>query len=207
MTMLDNLTSEMGSRFNIGSAAEPLMREFLQLMTGGPGGLGGFLDRFRNAGMSNEVSSFLDGKNQEPLPAKAVDKVLGDATVVGISRRVGLAPAVVSTAAGFEIPKLIGMLTPGGRLPSALPSDVQSFVRTHDAEVVTGVPREAEQVSPMATAVIRDQGRRSPWPWVILGLVLLGLLLGALLVRRPQVAAPAPVAVVAPTVHAPAIPA
>ena len=117
MTMIDTLTNEMGSRFGIGARAQPLMRELLQLMTGGPGGLGGFLDRFRNAGMGNEVSSFMGGKNETALPPKAVDSVLGEATVTGISQRVGLSPSVVSTAAGFEIPKLIGMLTPGGRLP------------------------------------------------------------------------------------------
>jgi outer membrane protein OmpA-like peptidoglycan-associated protein/uncharacterized protein YidB (DUF937 family) len=202
--MLDNLTSDMGSKFGIGSAAQPLMREFLQLMTRGPGGLGGFLDRFRNAGMGSEVSSYLGGRSEESLPANTVDNVLGGATVAGISQRVGLAPALVSTAAGYEIPKLIGMLTPGGRLPTALPSDVETFV---------GERVGAEQVPPEAMVTLREKKRGAPWLWLVLALAVLGLILGALLFRAPRVTAPTVTApsiatpkIAAPHITAPSIP-
>jgi len=56
------------------------------------------------------------------LPAKSVDSALGENTVAGIAQRVGLKPAVASTALGFEIPKIIGRLTPGGKVPRALPT-------------------------------------------------------------------------------------
>jgi outer membrane protein OmpA-like peptidoglycan-associated protein/uncharacterized protein YidB (DUF937 family) len=216
MTMIDTLTNEMGSRFGIGARAQPLMRELLQVMTGGPGGLGGFLDRFRNAGMGNEVASFLGGRNETALPPKTVDAVLGDATVAGISRRVGLAPSVVSSAAGFEIPKLIGMLTPGGRLPTSLPSEVESFVKSDTPDqaapigmAVVGDPeqqaRPSAQAPPIGMATVREAPRRNFWPWII-GLLVLAALLGWLLSRRPHTAAPPQTAAVAPApaTHAPA---
>jgi outer membrane protein OmpA-like peptidoglycan-associated protein len=183
MTMIDNLTSEMGSKFGIGSAAQPLMREFLQLMTGGPGGLGGFLDRFRNAGMGDQVTSFLGKRTEEMIPPNAIDSVLGGSTVEGISQRVGLEPAVVSNAAGFEIPKLIGFLTPGGKVPAALPNEVQSLVGRAPA-----APALAAEGAESAAA----QGQRasSPWLWLILGLALIGALIGAFLLRTPKVATP-----------------
>jgi len=193
MTMIDSLTNEMGSRFGIGARAQPLMRELLQLMTGGPGGLGGFLDRFRKAGMSNEVSSFMGGRSEAALPPKAVDDVLGEATVTGISQRVGLSPSVVSNAAGFEIPKLIGMLTPGGRVPNTLPSEVQNFVRSGDqvppvGMTVVGEPEPARadaQVPPMGRVTAREAPRRrNVLPWII-GLLVIAALLGWLLSRRP----------------------
>jgi outer membrane protein OmpA-like peptidoglycan-associated protein/uncharacterized protein YidB (DUF937 family) len=200
--MLDNLTTEMGSKFGIGSAAEPLMREFLRVMTSGPGGLGGFLERFRTAGMSNEVQSYLGGRSDETLPAKTVDTVLGGATVAGISQRVGLAPAVVSNAAGFEIPKLIGMLTPGGRVPTALPNEVQSFVGDQVSPVAMATIRESGQVKPEAMVTLRDKPRTPAWLWLVLALALLGLVLGSMLFRTPRVAVPA---VAPPTIATPSV--
>src|ERR1700757_216038 len=123
-TMLDNLISESGSRSGIGSAAEPLLRELLQLMTGAPGGLEGFLDRFRSAGMGREVASYVGGKSETPLPPKEVVAALGETTVTDMAHHAGLAPDEASRALGFAIPKAIGLLTPGGTVPSTAPAEI-----------------------------------------------------------------------------------
>jgi outer membrane protein OmpA-like peptidoglycan-associated protein/uncharacterized protein YidB (DUF937 family) len=201
-TTLDNLISESGNKFGIGAAAGPLMRELLQVMTGGPGGLGAFLDRLRSAGLGAEVSSFLGGQSEVPLAPNTVDSVMGETTVAGIARRVGLAPAAAAATMGFAIPKMIGLLTPGGKLPTALPSDIQRFVG------------QGEQVAPMAMATVRDTGQVPPvamatvpqsrnyLPWVLLGLAVLALLIWFLAARRPApvhtAVAPAPPPAVAP---------
>lgn len=212
-TTLDNLISESGRRTGIGAAAEPLTRELLQLMTGGPGGLTAFLDRFRSAGMGNEVASFLGGRNETALPSKAVDTVIGEATVATIARRVGVAPAAASTAFGFEIPKLIGLLTPGGKVTSALPSEIQTFVRQPDhlRPVAAGV-RAEEQVRPVAMTTLREaKPRNLMWLWGLVALAILAGLLWTLLSRNRATApvpAPAPVAatVPAPVAVTPAVP-
>src|SRR6516162_437014 len=95
---LDTLISESGRRSGIGPAAEPLTRDLLRLMTGGPGGLGGFLERFRSAGFGSEVASFLGGRSEAELPAKAVDSVIGESTVASMARHAGVAPAAATTA-------------------------------------------------------------------------------------------------------------
>lgn len=203
-TTLDALISESGRRTGIGAAAEPLTRELLQLMTGGPGGLTAFLDRFRSAGMGNEVASFLGGRNEAALPSKAVDTVIGEATVATIARRVGVAPAAASTALGFEIPKLIGLLTPGGKVSTSLPSDIQTFVRQPDhlRPVAAGV-RADEQVRPVAMTTLREtKPRNLMWLWGLLALAVLAGLLWTLLSRNRVAAPPAP-APVAATVPAP----
>jgi outer membrane protein OmpA-like peptidoglycan-associated protein/uncharacterized protein YidB (DUF937 family) len=220
-TTLDNLISESGRRTGIGAAAEPLTRELLQFMTGGPGGLGAFLDRFRTAGLGNEVASFLGGRSETPLPAKTVDTVIGETTVAGMARRAGVAPAAASTALGFEIPKLIGMLTPGGKVPNALPSDIQSFVGRGEqvSPVAMAAIREDEQVRPAAMATVREEKRGSlTWLWALLALAVLAGLLWTLLSRNrapettaqvttpavtaPAVTTPTPPAVVTNTVSA-----
>jgi outer membrane protein OmpA-like peptidoglycan-associated protein/uncharacterized protein YidB (DUF937 family) len=202
--MIENLTSDLGGKFGIGQAAEPLMREFLRMMTGGPGGLSGFLDRFRNAGMGNEVASYLGGRGDQAIPAKTMDTVLGGATLAGISQRVGLAPSVVSNAAGYEIPKLIGLLTPGGEVPGALSGEVRSFVGEQVPPVAMATVRDDAQVPPEAMVKLRDKPRSMGWLWLVLGLLLLGLVIGALLLRAPSVKTPQ-LAVATPTL--PSVPA
>ena len=208
MTMIDNLTNELGSKFGIGAAARPLMSELLQLMSG-PGGLGAFMDRFRSAGVGNEVTSFLGGKSETALPAKAVEGALGASTVAGIAQRVGIAPAVAGAALGFEIPKVIGLLTPGGTMPATLPAEVQSFLRPAEQvrpSAMATVRQTPEQVRPVAMTTV-ERSRSYLWLWALLGLLALGALLFAFLPRRAplvsaQVATPPPVALPAPAAAA-----
>jgi outer membrane protein OmpA-like peptidoglycan-associated protein/uncharacterized protein YidB (DUF937 family) len=216
-TTLDNVISESGSRFGIGAAAEPLVRELLKVMTGGPGGLTAFLERFRSAGLSNEVASFVGGQNETPLAPQTVDTVMGETTVAGIARRVGLAPAAAAGAMGFAIPKVIALLTPGGRVPTAIPSDIQSFVgegeRVGPVAPTVAAVRGAEPVAPMAAAAVREGGRNFLWLFALIGLVLLALLLWLALGNRrpappvaavvPPIVAPGPIAV--PTPPAPTV--
>ena len=209
-TTLDALISESGRKTGIGGAAEPLTRELLKLMTGGPGGLPAFLDRFRSAGLSNEVASFVGGDNEAALPPKTVDTVIGASTVAGIARRVGLAPAAASTALGFEIPKLIGWLAPGGRVPGALPKEIQTFVgQTDQVRPAAMAEIRDEQVSPVAMTTVRAQESRSlMWLWALLGVALLAGLLWTLFGRHRVAAptAPAPVAVITPSTPTPTAP-
>jgi outer membrane protein OmpA-like peptidoglycan-associated protein/uncharacterized protein YidB (DUF937 family) len=207
---LDNLISESGSRSGIGAAAEPLTRELIRLMTAGPGGLTAFLDRFRSAGLGAEVASFLGGRSEAELPVKTVDSVIGESTVANLARRVGVAPAAAAAAMGFEIPKLIGLLTPGGRVPAALPSEIQSFVGQEQvAPVGMATIREEERVRPVAMQTVRDTGGRGlGWLWALLALALLAGLIWMMLARNrvsvpePRVTVPA---VSLPKVAAPAI--
>jgi outer membrane protein OmpA-like peptidoglycan-associated protein/uncharacterized protein YidB (DUF937 family) len=204
---LDNLISESGRRSGIGAAAEPLTRDLLRLMTGGPGGLGAFLERFRSAGLGAEVAAFIGGRSEAELPPQAVDTVIGETTVASMAKRVGVAPAAATTALGFEIPKLIALLTPGGRVPTALPSDVQSFVgREHVAPAATVVHDEA-YVRPAAAVAAREGARDLRWLWALLALLVLAVVIGALFARsRPAATVTAP-AVPTPAVSLPAAPA
>lgn len=211
-TTLDNLISESGRRAGVGEAAEPLTRELLKLMTGGPGGLSAFLDRFRSAGMSNEVQSFIGGRNEAPLPPKAVDTVIGEDTVASIAKRVGVAPAAASTVFGFEIPRLIGLLTPGGKVTSAMPSEVQTFVgRTDNLRPAPTAIHEDEQVRPVAMATLSQAERRAEpkrgllWLWALLAAAVLAGLLWTMLSRnRATAPAPRPMAEQAPVASVPA---
>jgi uncharacterized protein YidB (DUF937 family) len=173
--MIDTLTHELEGKFGVGQAATPLMRELLQMMTAAPGGLAAFLDRFRSAGAGPEVASFVGGKSEAPLPAATVDNALGKSTVAGIAERVGIAPTVAATALGFEIPKVIGLMTPGGTVPATPPSEVKEFLASTDQ--VSPARTNARRLERQGEPTVRDTGL-SVWLWVMAaGLLALGLLL------------------------------
>ncbi len=218
--MFDNLVSELGTKFGLGAQASPLMGEVLQLVTGGSGGIGGFLDRFRTAGFGNEVVSWMGGSGAAALSAQSIEQVVGTSAISGIASRLGLGSAAISSAMGFVIPKVVGLLTPGGKLPAATPPEVANFIRPVQpvgagvAEPAAYRAAAAEQVAPRSIHVVHAQPNRARWLWPLLGaLVLLGL--GTYFFTGHENTAPvtpvAPVAVQAPAVPAalpaPALPA
>jgi outer membrane protein OmpA-like peptidoglycan-associated protein len=121
----------------------------------------------------------------------------------------------VSTAVGYALPKVIGILTPGGKVPAYLSSGVQSPPTAPEiAEPIT--PRAAplgrlvERVAPQHIEVIHDEPHMTKWLWPLLGaLAVLGLGSYFFSARNPapvtsaSVQAPA----VAPAPPSPALPA
>ena len=47
MAVFDDVIEDVASRFGLGTKAGPLMREVVQLVTGSPGGIGGFIDKLK----------------------------------------------------------------------------------------------------------------------------------------------------------------
>jgi uncharacterized protein YidB (DUF937 family) len=113
-------TADLLDRFRLGPKSSQLLHEVLQLITGSTGGVGGFIDRFRSAGLDSEVASWLGKTDGKILTAPQVEQALGSTTVGRIASRLGLDDSVVATAIGYIIPKLIGQITSGGVVPGGL---------------------------------------------------------------------------------------
>ena len=200
MALFDGLINDIAARFGLGPSAGPLVREILSMVTSSPGGIGGFLDRLKSAGLGSEIASWLGHTDAAPLSVEQLSRAVGTAALGGIASRLGLGTSLVSTAAGYVLPKLIGMLTPGGKVPTYLSSEVQNFLSAPTTRVV-------EQVAPRHLEVIHDKPNLSRWLWPVLGaLAILGL--GSYLFSTGNRAPVAPAVVQAPAVPpAPATPA
>jgi len=144
MAIFDALIDDMASRFGLGSNAGPLVREALRLITGSQGGINGFLNMLKNAGLSSDVASWLGNANATPVAARQIDKVLGATALGGIASRLGLGQAAVSTALGYALPKLIGLLTPNGVVPTSLPAEVTKFVSATPAAPAQAAPKRID---------------------------------------------------------------
>jgi OmpA-OmpF porin, OOP family len=223
MARFDTLISDAADRFGLGSSAGPLVREVLNMITGSPGGVAGFIKKFESAGLGQEVSSWLGRRDAPAMSSQLVDRMIGPAAIDGIANRLGLSAANTSSAVAYMLPKLIGALTPGGTVPTGLAAEQTGTRRAGEATYTertgygertewadrprtTAAARDVEQVAPRHIEVIPDEPHLSRWLWPLLGaLALLGL--GSYLFTANRPAPPAPVATRAPTPRPPDAPA
>jgi outer membrane protein OmpA-like peptidoglycan-associated protein/uncharacterized protein YidB (DUF937 family) len=175
MATFDTLIDDLASRFGLGANARSLVREILAMISSSPGGLSGYLDRFKSAGLTSEVASWLGRPDAGPIAAGQVERALGATALGGIASRLGLAQGVVSTALGYALPKIVGLLTPGGAVPAGTPAEVTAFLSQSRAAAAT------EQVAPRrvdvyaASAENESTVRRWLWP-ALAALVVVGFL-------------------------------
>jgi len=206
MAMLDNVIEDVGSQFGLGPKAGPLLREVIQLITGSPGGLNGFIDKFRSAGLGSQVTTWLGRADGAALTGPQVEQALGSSVLGGIANRLGLAGGVVGTAVGYLLPKVIGHITPGGVIPSGIPAALSSYTQATPIQTMT---RRVEQVAPRAINVIHDAPHLGRWLIPLLvGLGILGLFWYLLSGNQPApVVATAPAPAVLPPAPIPSVPA
>ena len=176
MATFDNLIDELASRFGLGVNARTLIKEVLTMISTSPGGMSGFLDKLKSGGLTSEVASWLGRPDAAPIAAAQVERALGATALDGIASRLGLAQSAVSTALGYALPKIVGLLTPGGAVPAGVPAEVAAFL--------SQPPRAAaatEQVAPRRVDVYpaspQDESGIRRWLWPALAaLVVVALL-------------------------------
>ena len=169
MAVLDGLAKEIALRFDLGVKARTLVQEVADLIATQPGGLGGFLDKFRGAGLDAKVTSWLGGPSPMALSAREVKMALGDEVIEGISENTGVSEGFASGVLGYTIPKIVGLLTPGGTIPEEIPSVLLSS----SGSVHSFLPPRLEDVS-LGEGDSHAEGPRMVIPGVAL-LVTLGL--------------------------------
>ena len=168
MSTMDALVNDVENRFGIGSTkAGSLLTALLGLIQEQSGGLGGFLDRFRRAGLSDAVSGWLSGSPAAPISSETLQSALGSQAMNSIASRTGLSLATVASALGFMIPRLVQTLAPGGAIPSRLPAEAMSYLSGATGALTAGA-RDAVH------AVERVSPRR--WLWALVA-ILAALLL------------------------------
>ena len=185
MATFDALIDDLASRFGLGANARAVIREALTMISTSPGGLSGFLDKLKSAGLSSEVASWLGHPDAGPMAAGQVERALGATALSGIAGRFGLAQGVVSTALGYALPKIVGLLTPGGVVPAGAPPEVTVFLSQPATE--QAAPRRVDV--PLASMSSQNQSGVARWLWPALAaLVVVGLLsyFGATLNRMPS---------------------
>ncbi len=213
--MLDTLIREVSARLGLGDQARPLIQMLVAYIANpATGGLSGFLDKFRSAGMDGLVQSWLGSATTPQVPsASQLDTVLGagDGLLNKLATRLGLPYDKVSTAVAALLPMLVSRMTPGGTVPNVLPTEFNDIAR--EGQSLFGMGQAAAaRVGAAATAatasaaapVAAASGGVGKWlPWLIAALVVI-LGISYCTKGKPPAEAPAPAAVPAPAAPAPA---
>ena len=129
--MFDVLIREAAARFGLGDKALPLMQMLIAYMTNrDTGGLVGFLEKFKAAGLGPIIQSWLGGgPAAQPVTNSQLETVLGSSggLLSQLTSRLGLPRDNVTSAIGYLLAPIVGKLTPGGSIPSSLPPEVASL--------------------------------------------------------------------------------
>lgn len=213
--MLETLIREVSARLGLGDQARPLIQMLVAYIANpATGGLSGFLDKFRSAGLGELVQSWLGSATTPQAPsASQLDTVLGagDGLLNKVSTRLGLPYDKVSTAVAALLPMLVSRMTPGGTVPNVLPTEFTDIAR--DGQSLLGMGKEAAArvtaaagatAAPVAAATGGGLGK---WlPWLIAALVVIFGISYCAKGKQPAEApagAPAPAAVPAPAAPEP----
>lgn len=213
--MLDTLIREVSARLGLGDQARPLIQMLVAYIANpATGGLSGFLEKFRSAGMDGLVQSWLGSATTPQVPsASQLDTVLGvgDGLLNKLATRLGLPYDKVSTAVAALLPMLVSRMTPGGTVSHVLPTEFNDIAREGQSLLGMG-QAAAARVGAAATAatataaapVAAASGGIGKWlPWLIAALVVIfGISYCAK--GKPPAEAPAPATVPAPAAPEPA---
>ena len=199
--MFDVLIREAGARFGLGDKALPVAQMLLAYMTNrDTGGLAGFLEKFKAAGLGPIIQSWLGGgPSAQPVSNSQVETVLGASggLLSMITARLGVNRDNVTSAIGYLLPAIVGKLTPGGSLPANLPPEVASFAAA--GQSLLAAPAAATVAAPAAGGGVMK------WlPWVV---VAAAVLFGLSYCGKSRTPTDAPVTPAAPASAPAAVPA
>lgn len=120
--MFDALVRELSERYGLGDRSLDLFGLLMgYIYNDRRGGFGGFAESFRQQGQGELFASWLGGdpRRQRPANASDIGMVFGQGLLAEWGNRIGASRATVAAAIAGVLPRLIGELTPGGRLPEA----------------------------------------------------------------------------------------
>ena len=117
--MFDSIIKEAQEKFNLGDKAGGLLSTLVVLMTNkDDGGFSGFLERFKEAGLGDVASSWVNSGANTPISNEQVESVFGEETLKDISENAELDYATTTSATAFMTPHIVDNLTPDGVVPS-----------------------------------------------------------------------------------------
>jgi outer membrane protein OmpA-like peptidoglycan-associated protein/uncharacterized protein YidB (DUF937 family) len=174
--MFDFIIREVASKFGLGDKAGPLLQMLLGYMTNkDTGGLSGFMGMFDKAGLGGIAKSWLGGgSSAQAISTSQIEQLFGGSggLLSTITSKLGIGGSAASGALSFLLPAVIGKLTPGGSIPTSLPSEVMGFIG--GAKDILGggasaLAGGAAAATGAATAAAKSGGSNlMKWlPWVV----------------------------------------
>lgn len=179
--MFASLIHDTAQRFQLSeSNAGRLVRMISDaLFDSSQGGFSGMRERFNGAGLGDLFSSWIGiTPGDAALQPQQFEAGFGQQNVQRITRALNLPESAVAAAGAWLLPKIVGMVTRGGAIPSARPADYDRLFSTAvpPADIPTPVAAAtATARSQPATPVATSGG--GWWKWLLGVAVLVGAFL------------------------------
>ena len=118
MGILDSLESS-GILGQLGAAVLPAVLSEV-LGTGGQGGLNAIVAKLQQAGLGNQVSSWLGNGQNLPITADQIKQVLGSDVVRQLAAKYNIPVDQISEVLAHQLPIAVDQASPNGKLPHTL---------------------------------------------------------------------------------------
>jgi uncharacterized protein YidB (DUF937 family) len=159
--MFGSMLDDAAARFDLGDKAGTLLSALLSLITDrARGGFTGFLNRFREVGLSGTADSWVNSGANTPLSYEQLESALGEETLKNISGRVGLEYKKTVSASAFMIPHIVDQLSSEGVVPQD--DDLLSRIGGYLTEAEDAEPNAAETFDRMGTAAVAGVASAPP---------------------------------------------
>lgn len=122
MGLLDQLAGQVlgslagGGQQGGGQAA--LLQLALNLLQNNAGGLGGLLERLNQAGLGQQVASWVGTGQNLPVTADQVGQAFGNGELGDMAAQLGVPVDQVRSQLANVLPQVVDHLTPGGQMPA-----------------------------------------------------------------------------------------
>ena len=200
--MFETLIRDVAQRFGLGDQVEVLLSALMTaIFDERSGGMAGLLEKFRQQGLGDRVTSWLGDAAPTPIEPQQLESVLGANTVSTIAERAGIARGTALSAAAVMLPRLIGLLTPYGEVPTGIPIEVTRYLTNFSQP--TGKAADFANVmrAPDTSNSEPSRGGTGWLIWVVLAAILISLGWYFLTRTSPE---PAPIQSGTPAAPAPA---
>lgn len=163
--MFDVLVSELSERYGLGDRSRDLFGLLMgYIYNDRRGGFGGFAESFRQQGHGDLFASWLggDARRLRTLTASDVGMVFGQGLLSDWGNRIGASRATVAAAIAGVLPRLVGELTPGGRMPEAFgagsskTADARGMQTDAATDTDAGMAADAISAKPASPAAYFD---------------------------------------------------
>lgn len=117
MSLLDTIGSLLGKSPE-GGGQQALVTAALEFVNNQPGGLNGLIDRFKEKGLGDVVTSWVSNGENQPITPDALHSVLGSDAVNDLAAKAGVQPDQVTGLLSQILPHVVNAATPEGEVPA-----------------------------------------------------------------------------------------
>lgn len=140
--MFDSIINDVQEKLGLGDKAGGVVVALLGLIANpAGGGFGGFLNKFRRAGMNDEVDSWIGTGENTSISNDQVESALGAEAIETVAGQSGVDRTMAASAIGFLTPRIVDALTPDGVVPdeAGLFSKITGFLSSDGGAAATAV--------------------------------------------------------------------